>query len=312
MIDKDIDLNLVRLFVVIVESRNLSAAAERCGMTRSNVSNRLKRLEAVLGAQLFRRTTRHKELTQAGELLYQHGLRLLDEMRAAQSSIDSLGASVRGDVRIRLPTGLGHLYLARVLLDFARDHPEISLRVHINDAIGDLVSAEVDLALKITSSPPQDHVARHLCHIHWCLCAVPGLVSEGGSLTTLEQLGASSLITPQSLGRRFDLRLVPELGEPLIVRVAPRLQSGDYPFLREAVLAGIGVALLPRYAVWRDLQTGALGEVLPQYSPEGVGNALYLLTAPDRFPSMATRTLAAFIRSHIDMHRHDWDKPAQP
>ena len=308
MIDNMPDLNLVRLFVAMVESRNLSAAAQRCGMTRSNMSHRLKRLELDLGAQLFRRTTRHVELTEAGQLLYRHGLRLLDEMRAAQAGIDSLDGTVRGDVRIRLPTGLGHLYLAPVLLDFARAHPDIALRVHINDGIGDLISAEVDIALKITSSPPEDHVARRLCGIQWCLCASPGFLARHGPVQRIEQLGRCDLIAPQSLGRRFDLRLRQGQGDPLILRVAPRLQSGDYPFLREAVLAGLGVALLPRYAVWELLRDETLVPVLPAFEPEGVGDAIYLLTAPNRFPSMATRVLADFLRTHIERHVEDWGR----
>ena len=306
MIDNMPDLNLVRLFVAMVESRNLSAAAQRCGMTRSNMSHRLKRLELDLGAQLFRRTTRHVELTQAGQLLYQHGIRLLDEMRAVQAAIDSLDGAVRGDVRIRLPTGLGHLYLAPVLLEFARAHPDIALRVHINDGIGDLISAEVDIALKITSAPPEDHVARRLCGIQWCLCASPGFLARNGPVQHIEQLGRCDLIAPQSLGRRFDLRLKQAHGDPLILRVAPRLQSGDYPFLRDAVLAGLGVALLPRYAVWEMLRDQTLVQVSPTFEPEGVGDAIYLLTAPNRFPSMATRVLADFIREHIERHARDW------
>lgn len=308
MIDKELDLNLVRLFVAMVESRNLSAAADRCGMTRSNMSHRLKRLELAMGSQLLRRTTRHVELTQAGQLLYQHGVRLLDEMRAAQASIHSLDGSVRGDVRIRLPTGLGHLYLAPVLLDFTRRYPDISLRVHINDAIGDLVSAEVDMALKITSAPPEDHVARRICDVQWSLCATPAFLGDYGPIVQLEQLGRCTLIAPQSLGRRFDLRCKRAHGDPLLLRVAPRLQSGDYPFLRDAVLASLGVALLPRYAVWSQLREGALVEVLPELEPEGVGDAIYLLTAPNRFPSVATRTLVDHLREHIERHRGDWQR----
>src|SRR5690606_16980836 len=303
MFDNEPDLNLVRLFVAMVESRNLSVAAQRCGMTRSNMSHRLKRLELVMGAQLLRRTTRHVELTQAGRLLYQHGVRLLDEMRAAQASIDSLGGTVRGDVRVRLPTGLGHLYLAPVLLEFARSYPDISLRVHINDNIGDLVSAEVDLALKITSAPPEDHVARRLCAIQWVLCAAPSFRHQGRPVRTLEELGRCSLIAPQSMGRRFDLRLMHAHGDPLVLRVAPRLQSGDYPFLREAVLAGLGVVLLPRYAVWKELRDGLLQEVLPEFEPEGVGNAIYLLNAPNPIPTLAARTFAAIVAHNIARHQ---------
>ena len=161
--DNKIDLNLIQFFVAIVQSRTLSEAARRTGMTRSNASRQLKALELAMGAQLLRRTTRNMEVTEAGQLLYSHGVRMLEEAQAARASIDSLGKSVRGDVRIRLPTGLGHLYLAPVLLDFARNYPDVSLRVLINDFIGDLISAEVDVALKITSTPSEDHVARKIC-----------------------------------------------------------------------------------------------------------------------------------------------------
>src|SRR5690606_33917102 len=159
-------------------------------------------------------------------------------------------------------------------------------------------------------SPPEDHVARRLCAIQWVLCAAPSFRHQGRPVRTLEELGRCSLIAPQSMGRRFDLRLMHAHGDPLVLRVAPRLQSGDYPFLREAVLAGLGVVLLPRYAVWKELRDGLLQEVLPEFEPEGVGNAIYLLTAPNRFPSMAARTLAGFVQAHIERHHRDWLRPA--
>lgn len=300
-----LDLNLIRLFVTLVESKTLTAAAERGGMTRSNVSRRLKALEQHMGAQLMRRTTRHVELTEAGRLLYAHGVRMLDELQAAGTSIDSLGQTVRGDVRIRLPTGLGHLYLAQVLLEFARQYPAISLRVLINDYIGDLVSAEVDVALKITSQPPDDHVARRICAVGWTLCAAPDFLARHGAPASAEALAGCDLISPASLGRRFDLKLK-MAGTQLMLRVAPRIQSGDYPFLVETVTGGLGVALLPRYAVWRQIARGELVAVLPEYEPEGVGDSIYMLTAPNRFPTLATRTLMDFMRARLEREAGNW------
>ncbi len=310
MINNALDLNLLRVFVTVVDARTLSEAARRLGMSRSNVSRRLKALEVHLGAQLMRRTTRHVEPTQAGQLLYAHGTRMLEELETARASIDSLGASVRGDVRIRVPTGLGHLYLAPVLLDFARAHPDINLRVLINDYIGDLIPAEVDLALKITSAPPEDHVARRLCDVAWCLCATPHWLAEHGEPRLPGELSARDLIAPASLGKRFDLVL--DVGRhPVALPVAPRIQSGDYPFLVDAALAGLGIALLPRYAVWRQLRDGQLCEVLPAHEPAGVGDGLYLLTAPERYPTLATRVLKDFLREHIRRHEADWARPAR-
>lgn len=305
MIDNNFDLNLVRLFVKMVESKTLTAAAAASGMTRSNVSRSLKTLELRLNAQLMRRTTRHVELTEAGRHLYAHGLRMLDEMQAASSSIDSLGQTVRGDVRIRLPTGLGHLYLTPVLLDFARRHPAISLKVMINDHISDVISAEVDVALKVTSRPPDDHVARRICDVGWCLCAIPEFLDKQEKIVYPQDLARCDLISPASLGRHFDLKLRPT-GSPLALRVTPRIQSGDYRFIYETMTAGLGIALLPRYAVWQQLASGQVVEVLGDYEPEGVGDGIYMLTAPNRFPALAARTLMDFIRRHLEEKSKNW------
>lgn len=305
--DNGVNLNLIRLFIVVVETSTISEAARRLGMTRSNASKQLKNLELEVGAQLLRRTTRHTEVTEAGKLLYQHGLRMLEEVAIARSSIDSLGQSVKGEVRIRLPTGLGHLYLTDFLLQFARLYPDVSLRVLINDYIGDLVSAEVDLALKITSSPPEDHVARRICHINWCLCASPEFLVKYDNSISISDLQNQYLITPISMGRRFDLKLRQE-EDTMLIPVAPRLQSGDYPYLLEAALAGLGIALLPRYAVWKSLEKGELQEVIPEWTPQGVGDSLYLLTASNRFPSLATRTLIKYIFKQIQKQQMNWSK----
>ena len=307
MIDNKTDLNLVRLFVTIVESPSLTAAAEHSGMTRSNVSRRLKILEEQIGAQLMRRTTRNIELTEAGNLLYTHALRMFDVLQSAATSIDSLGKTVRGDVRIRLPTGLGHLYLTPLLLEFARSHPLISLRVSINDSIGDLISAEADVALKITSHPPEDHVARRICDVDWCLCASTAFLDSNSDIKSVEDLEGCNFIAPQSLGRRFGLRMT-EAGESRIVSITPRIQSGDYRFLFEAMVANLGVALLPRYAVWRQLESGLLREVLDSCQPEGVGDSIYMITTPTRYPTLATRTLMDFIREHLEREEKNWQR----
>lgn len=304
-IDNKIDLNGLRLFVSMVESANLSAAARREGMTRANVSRHLKNLESSLGAQLLRRTTRHMELTEAGQLLYQHGARMLEEMESARASIDSLGQSVRGKVRLRLPTGLGHLHLAPVLLEFAAQYPDIALGVSINDNIGDLISAEVDVALKITSSPPVDHVARKVCDIVWCLCASPAFAARQPGAMEVSTLARLDWLLPASLGSSVKLKMRGN-GEEVSVRVTPRIQSGDYPFLLQAALFGLGVALLPRYAVWRELADGRLVEVMRELEPQGAGQSIYLLTAPNRFPTLATRTVMEFLRERIREGESCW------
>src|SRR5690606_3829179 len=107
----ELDLNLIRLFVTIIDTGTLSEAAKRHHITKSHVSKSLKRLEAQLNTQLIRRSTRRLELTQQGEVLYQHGLGILRELEAATNQMLMLGAEPTGTVRLSVPTGLAELIL---------------------------------------------------------------------------------------------------------------------------------------------------------------------------------------------------------
>jgi DNA-binding transcriptional LysR family regulator len=94
--------------------------------------------------------------------------------------------------------------------------------------------------------------------------------------------------------------------------VTPRIQSGDYRFIFESMMAGLGIGLLPRYAVWRQLASRQVIEVLGDYDPEGVGDGIYMLTASNRFPALATRTLMDFIRRHLEEQQKNWGTRVDP
>jgi DNA-binding transcriptional LysR family regulator len=122
----------------------------------------------------------------------------------------------------------------------------------------------------------------------------------------VSDLAACDLITPQSLGRRFILKLRLS-GAPQGLRVSPRIQSGDYPFLFDSMMAGLGVALLPRYAVWRQIEAGTVREVFENCEAEGVGDSIYMLTTSNRYPTLATRALMDFVGDHIKSQSPSWD-----
>src|ERR1700760_1653898 len=196
------DLNLIGLFVEIVESRSLSAAARQLGMTRANISQRLKLLERETGAQLLRRSTRSFELTQAGHTLYDCGQRMLEDLGTTRAAIDSLGQTLRGRVRISVPTGFGRMFIGSKLLEFARAHPGITLDVTFNNRIEDLIAAEVDVALRITATPPLDCVARNICSIDWNLYASAGYLQKHDPTDCPADLEAQTLVASPYPERR--------------------------------------------------------------------------------------------------------------
>ncbi|CAB5682482.1 D-malate degradation protein R [Delftia tsuruhatensis] len=293
------DLNLCRVFIDIAEAGSLTGAAQRSGMTRSNVSRRLKALESEMGTQLLRRNTRSVELTQAGRLLYQSCLAMMRELQSARNAIHQLRSTVSGEVGVRVPTGFGHFYLKPLILSFCREHPDIRLRLLINDQLGDLVASKVDLAVQITSSPLDDLVATKLCEVRWHFVATPAcLQALAGPLREAADLAHARLILPLAMGSRlaFHTQGGAAAGS---MEVSPSLQSGDYRLLYEAVTAGQGLALLPHYVTAGAIADGRLVPVLEHVDFPGLGNAMYLVRMPDRQPTMAARTFQQFLREAI-------------
>jgi DNA-binding transcriptional LysR family regulator len=294
------DLNLIGLFVEIVESHSLSAAARKLGMTRANISQRLKLLERETGAQLLRRSTRSFELTQAGHTLYDCGQRMLEDLSTARASIDSLGQTLSGRVRISMPTGFGRMFIGSKLLEFARMHPGIMLNVTFNNQIEDLIAAEVDVALRITAKPPLDYVARNICAISWNLYASADYIEKHGPIDSPADLERQTLAASPYPGRRVTLTLTHRQNESDVqaITMQPALQSSDFPFLAEAVCQGMGIGLLPAYVPHAPTSRGLL-RILPDYRVAGLENTLYILTLPNRYPSPATHALIDFLRAEI-------------
>lgn len=288
------DWDLVRLFVDVVDAGSMSEAARRRGVTRSGISQRLKHLERQVSAQLLRRTTRDLRLTDIGTTLYEHGKRIALEFEAAQFDVASMGRTLSGLVRVRLPPGIGQRYLAPALMDFARANPEITFRVMFDNRFSNLIGADIDIAITIADEPPQDVVCKDLGAVRWQLYCTPRYRDSLARLETPADLGRAAFLSLEH-GRRIDLALV--AGEKRArVALKPRFSSENVHFLQSCALADMGVALLPNYMA-RDLAlSGALVKVLPDYSSEAMAGRLFMLTVPNRFPTPAAQAVMDLLR----------------
>lgn len=294
-----LDLNLIQLFVTIVDAGTLSEAALRHGVTRSHVSRNLQKLERAFGAQLIRRSTRRLELTQQGSVLYEHGARMAREVESARHALQKLGSEPTGHVRLSIPTGLGELDTLRPLLvSFALRHPSLTLRVLFSNRVSDLISSEIDVALRVMSTPPQDYVARALGDVKWVLCAAPAYLAQFGQPAHPRDLVRLHFLGPPDPRPQVTLRLRRK-DQQHEAKLAPRLQSEYFPFLAQAARAGAGVALLPAYVVHEDIAAGRLTPVLPAYQAMGPGEKLFILTTPTPYPSTAQRAVVDFLRTEV-------------
>lgn len=288
------DAQALVMLADIVEAGNLSLAARRLKMSRANVSYHLARLEQSLGQQLLRRTTRRLEPTEVGFRLYRHGCAIRDELMAARESVASLGRGLHGSVRMSMPTGFGNLVMSDWLIEFKRQYPDISLSLLFENRVDDLLRDEVDIAVRVMSEPPQHLVAVELADVRYVVCAAADYVQRHPMPSCLEDLARVPVITSAAVGR--DLRLSAyQDDQRQELALHPTLASENFQFLREAVLGGLGVGLVPDYVVAADVAEGRVVTSLHEWRLSVFGTRMYLLRMPGRYQTLAARTLIDFV-----------------
>jgi DNA-binding transcriptional LysR family regulator len=289
-----LDAAALLLLVDIVDAGGLSQAARKRRMSRANISYHLAQLEKTVGLQLVRRTTRRIEPTEAGLNLYQHGCAIRDELLAAQESLVSLAEGLHGYVRLAVPTGFGQMVMSGWLIEFKRLHPSIRLELVFDNRVDDLLRDEVDVAVRVMSDPPPSLVARELAPMRHIACASAGFAARHAMPQQVDDLLQLPIITSTVVGR--ELRLAAYRGdERRELALQPTLASENFQFLHEAILGDLGVGLVPDYLVAADVAVSRVVTALDDWHLSLFGTRLYLLRMPDRYQTLATRTLIDFV-----------------
>ena len=244
----------VELFLQIVESGNLTEAAERLNLTRSAVGKGLARLEARLGTCLLQRSTRRQRLTEGGQAYYEHCLRALAELEAAESVLESGRQQPRGRLRASVPLAFGHHYAAPALWGLMDRYPELEIEICFSDRMIDLAQEGFDLAVRIGPLPDTDRLsARRLGQQVMGLAASPAYVQRRGSIESIEDLAAHRGIAYRSNTTAHRSRLA----SPLVL--------DDLQAVADAAIAGVGLAWLPSWLIAHYALRGQLQAVLPSY-----------------------------------------------
>lgn len=288
------DVNALTLLVQILDAGNLSEAARRLKMSRANISYHLNQLEKSIGQQLVRRTTRRVEPTEIGLKLYEHGLRIQNELTAARESITTLGQRLQGRVRLSVPSGYGQLVISPWLLDFKRQYPGIVLDVMFENRVEDLMRDEVDVAVRVLSEPPQNLVARDMGVVRYVACASRGFAEAQGLPQQLDDLRTMPLITAAVIGRQLRVAAYWR-DERHEVLLEPSLISENFLFLRQAIQAGLGIGLVPDYVVQDEVDRGEIVTSLDEWRLSIFGTHMHLLYMPNRHHTRAMATFIDFV-----------------
>jgi DNA-binding transcriptional LysR family regulator len=271
----------LHLLTVLGETRSYTQAARRLGISKASVSTRIADLERAAGVPLVRRTTRSVGLTQAGQQLAEETRGSFEKIAQSFAGIRDLAGNPRGLVRVTAPVALGRQHVAPMLPAFLLRYPEIRLELDLNDRLANLPQEGFDLAIRHTQSPPETHVAWQLCASRSLLVASadylrrhgqpghPGDLAQHACLPYLRETAGQSWSFERGSGRK---------AERVVVAVDGPLRANNSEVLREAVLGGLGIGLLPDFSAAAHLGPRQLVAVLPEWRPLGFfGEGIYAI-----------------------------------
>ena len=274
----------LQALIAVARLGSFTKAAQRLGLSKAAVSQRVADLERHLDQQLVQRTTRSVRLSEAGSRLVEQaepGLALLS--RSLSEARDAAGAP-RGLLRVTAPVALGRQHVAPALPAFFERYPELRIELDLSDRLVPLAQEGFDLAIRHTSAPPETHVAFKLCASRALLTASPDYLRRAGTPQHPAELAEHRCLPYLRPGpaqwffeRGADAR---DRREPERIRVPVQghFRASNSEVLRDAALSGLGVALLPDFSARDALRDGRLVEVLPDWRAVGFfGDAIYAI-----------------------------------
>lgn len=252
------------LFLRVLDLGSITAAAHSLDLSVAVASQRLKRLERDLGVRLLHRTTRRLHPTVEGAVLAQQGRVLVEDLESLGSDLRETATEIAGTLRVTLSASFGRQYISPLLPQFLSLHPKVRISVHLSDQVVDLVSEGFDLAIRIGALEDSSLVARHVAPNRRVLCASPDYLRRRGAPKAPKDLVQHDcLLLFGSSGRQDVWRLHDAEGEEHAIRVQGRFESNYGELLRDASVAGEGIAIHSLWHIADDLRAGRLEVVLP-------------------------------------------------
>jgi DNA-binding transcriptional LysR family regulator len=285
---------LLTAFHAIVRAGSISAAATRLGCGKSVLSRQLSRLEADLGTRLVQRTTRKLTLTEVGKVVLQEAEQVSRALDNVAQISGQFQQEVRGPLRVACPRPLGQRHLVPLVTEFTRLHPLVEVTLLVEDRLSDLVAERIDVAIRVAQLEDSTLVARKLADNPRALVAAPAYLARAGTPHTPPELASHDCLLWTRDQRVYDEWPFSQNGDTTQVRVQGRIRTNDGMALAAMACEGAGITVLDRLLVEPELASGALVELLPQYSL-APGPSLYAVYPARQWLALNTATFVEFL-----------------
>ncbi|WP_264312520.1 LysR family transcriptional regulator [Pseudomonas putida] len=292
-------LQFMRAFRSVVQAGSLTGAAERLQTSTANISRMLTQLEAHLRIRLLNRTTRRVALTEAGKRYLARCEQILTLVDTAESEVQQQHNRPMGELRIHAMHGLGQHYVVDLITRYRKRYPEVTFKLTLSNRLPDLYKDGYDMSILLQNSPPQvAYCVQALGSVDAILCASPGYLASHAPLEGAQDLRAHACLSFCDGARHSDDWQLYGPSGPVKVPLAQtplRVDSEDA--MRSAIVAGLGIGLLPAYAAAEGLRNGSLLQVLPSYHA-GPG-AIYAIYPSRQQTDVRTSTWIHHLMDHM-------------
>jgi DNA-binding transcriptional LysR family regulator len=277
------------LFVEVCKVKNFRRAAESMNMPSSTLSRRISKLEKEIGLRLLHRTTRKVELTQAGQLYYERCKRIVDEAKLAHEQLEDILVQPNGLLRASLPVDFATIFMAPVLAELSALYPGMQFELDMTPRRADLISENIDVAIRMGKSPDSLLIARKLTQFVTQLYASPTYLERVGRPAHPRELVHHNCICFPKVTHW----LLQRADESVTVEINGRFTLNNVAMMKRLATLDQGVILIPASAIEDELRQQSLVPVLPDWAGDPL--PVYALTE--------TRLLPAKVRVFIDFLR---------
>ncbi|MBB2971767.1 LysR family transcriptional regulator [Mesorhizobium sp. RMAD-H1] len=260
-------LTALRVFRQVVERGSFADAARHMRLSPAAVSKNIGELEAYLNVRLLNRTTRRMSLTEAGTRYFEQVARILDDLAEADHSLGPLQQMPHGLLRVSAPMTFTLTRLSRAIVDFLARYPDLTLDLQLEDRRIDIVKEGFDLAIRGSDRLEDSSlIARRLMSLRHVVCGSPAYFGRAGHPRTPEDLRSHNCLQFTLSGHANEWDFTRD-GRTVRVPVRGRYKVTTSLAVRDALLAGFGLSLIPRLYVEDDIARGRLTTVLDDWVP---------------------------------------------
>jgi len=254
----------MRAFVAVVEANGFSSAARHSTKSKALLSKYIAQLEDDLDTRLLQRTTRQISTTEVGRAYYERCLSILDEVDELELSVKDIHASPSGELRITAPTSFAEIHLMKVVSEFSKRYPDITINMMLTDRTVDIVGDGIDLALRIGNLSDSNLIARRLGEIKTVACASPKYLTKNGTPKKPDELINHQCIIDTNFSENTNWSFSKN-GIKSSVAVKSNLYVNSPVAVKELAINHNGIAICPDFVLQDDIKSNRLNVILEDY-----------------------------------------------